>query len=111
MNDTREVCRETAAGCVRCPHYTGPVSFDNERGRSTPGRPRTPQVSGTPSIVGQLGPRPDGSIPFSVEFNPPRDTAAEARLWRAAREFERMDPAFVSMTYGAGGSTPTAPPG
>jgi methylenetetrahydrofolate reductase (NADPH) len=55
--------------------------------------------------VGRLVPRPDGSIPFSVEFNPPRDAAAEARLWRAAREFERMHPAFVSMTYGAGGST------
>lgn len=64
-----------------------------------------PRVSGTPSVVGRLGPRPDGSIPFSVEFNPPRDAAGEARLWRAAREFERMHPAFVSMTYGAGGST------
>ncbi|WP_460697995.1 methylenetetrahydrofolate reductase [Nocardia thraciensis] len=82
------------------------MSFDNVRGRSTPGRPsRTPRVSGTPSIVGQLVRRPEGTIPFSVEFNPPRDAAAEARLWRAAREFERMHPAFVSMTYGAGGST------
>nr|WP_028477593.1 methylenetetrahydrofolate reductase [Nocardia sp. CNY236] len=44
-------------------------------------------------------------VPFSVEFNPPRDEAAEARLWRAVRQFERMHPAFVSMTYGAGGST------
>ncbi len=44
-------------------------------------------------------------VPFSVEFNPPRDEAGEARLWRAVREFERMHPAFVSMTYGAGGST------
>ncbi len=44
-------------------------------------------------------------MPFSVEFNPPRDAAAEARLWRAVRQFERMHPAFVSMTYGAGGST------
>nr|WP_245677278.1 methylenetetrahydrofolate reductase [Nocardia acidivorans] len=44
-------------------------------------------------------------VPFSVEFNPPRDAAGEARLWRAVREFERMHPAFVSMTYGAGGST------
>lgn len=56
-------------------------------------------------MVQQLGPRPDGSVPFSVEFNPPRDAAGEARLWRAAREFERLHPAFVSMTYGAGGST------
>ncbi|NKS74400.1 5,10-methylenetetrahydrofolate reductase [Rhodococcus hoagii] len=46
-----------------------------------------------------------GRIPFSVEFSPPRDEAAEARLWRAVREFERLGPAFVSMTYGAGGST------
>ncbi|MFC9999874.1 methylenetetrahydrofolate reductase [Nocardia sp. NPDC127526] len=82
------------------------MSFDNVRGYSTPGRvSRTPQVSGTPSVVQQLGPRPDGSVPFSIEFNPPRDAAGEARLWRAAREFERMHPAFVSMTYGAGGST------
>ncbi len=44
-------------------------------------------------------------MPFSVEFMPPRDEAGEARLWRAVRTFERMDPAFVSMTYGAGGST------
>ncbi|WP_084161209.1 methylenetetrahydrofolate reductase [Nocardia sp. BMG51109] len=82
------------------------MSFDNVRGRSTPGRPsRTPEISGTPSVVEQLMRRSDGSIPFSVEFNPPRDEAAEARLWRAVREFERMHPAFVSMTYGAGGST------
>ena len=44
-------------------------------------------------------------VPFSVEFYPPRDEAAEARLWRAARVFERFAPAFVSVTYGAGGST------
>lgn len=44
-------------------------------------------------------------MPFSVEFSPPRDAAAEQRLWRAVREFERLRPAFVSMTYGAGGST------
>ncbi len=44
-------------------------------------------------------------MPFSAEFNPPRDAAGEARLWRAVREFECMHPAFVSMTYGAGGST------
>ncbi len=55
--------------------------------------------------MGRLAPRPDGTVPFSVEFNPPKDMAAEARLWRAAREFERMHPAFLSMTYGAGGST------
>ncbi|OLR95174.1 methylenetetrahydrofolate reductase [Actinokineospora bangkokensis] len=42
---------------------------------------------------------------FSVEFMPPRDEADEALLWRAVRELEGMDPAFVSVTYGAGGSS------
>ncbi len=46
-----------------------------------------------------------GPVPFSVEFSPPRDAEGEQRLWRAVRIFERLDPAFVSMTYGAGGST------
>ncbi|MGM1065050.1 methylenetetrahydrofolate reductase [Saccharothrix sp. Mg75] len=42
---------------------------------------------------------------FSVEFFPPRDAADETVLWRAIRELEPLDPAFVSITYGAGGST------
>lgn len=41
---------------------------------------------------------------FSVEFFPPRDEAGEAELWRAIRRLEPLDPAFVSVTYGAGGS-------
>lgn len=41
---------------------------------------------------------------FSVEFMPPRDDEDEQRLWRAIRELESLDPAFVSVTYGAGGS-------
>lgn len=56
-------------------------------------------------MVQSLRTHSGSGVPFSVEFNPPRDAAGEARLWRAVREFERMHPAFVSMTYGAGGST------
>lgn len=42
---------------------------------------------------------------FSVEFMPPRDDADELRLWNSIRSLEGLDPAFVSVTYGAGGSS------
>nr|WP_085948702.1 methylenetetrahydrofolate reductase [NAD(P)H] [Gordonia rhizosphera] len=58
-----------------------------------------------PTIVDRLSAPHHGPVPFSVEFFPPKDAEAEARLWRAVRTFERLGPAFVSMTYGAGGST------
>lgn len=42
---------------------------------------------------------------FSAEFFPPKDAAGEVELWRAIRRLEPLDPAFVSVTYGAGGSS------
>jgi methylenetetrahydrofolate reductase (NADPH) len=42
---------------------------------------------------------------FSFEFMPPKDAAGEQQLWRAIRELEPLRPSFVSITYGAGGST------
>ena len=46
-----------------------------------------------------------GERSFSFEFFPPRDEAGEAQLWQAIRELEPYRPTFVSVTYGAGGST------
>lgn len=62
-------------------------------------------ASQPPSVVDRIRQVGRDRVPFSVEFYPPRDQAAEERLWRAARAFERLRPAFVSCTYGAGGST------
>ncbi|HEU5144688.1 MAG TPA: methylenetetrahydrofolate reductase [NAD(P)H] [Dermatophilaceae bacterium] len=42
---------------------------------------------------------------FSFEFFPPRDDASEAQLWEAIRRLEKLSPSFVSVTYGAGGTT------
>src|SRR3954465_1118004 len=42
---------------------------------------------------------------FSFEFFPPKTEEGMENLFRAASELRRDDPAFVSVTYGAGGST------
>jgi len=46
-----------------------------------------------------------GRRSFSFEFFPPRTPEAEEALWRALRELERLRPTFVSITYGAGGTS------
>ena len=46
-----------------------------------------------------------GERSFSFEFMPPQDEAGEAQLWKAISELEPYRPTFVSVTYGAGGST------
>jgi methylenetetrahydrofolate reductase (NADPH) len=47
----------------------------------------------------------EGGRSFSFEFFPPKDEAGEAQLWAAIEALEPYRPTFVSVTYGAGGST------
>jgi methylenetetrahydrofolate reductase (NADPH) len=42
---------------------------------------------------------------FSFEFSPPKSAAASMSLGRTIAELEPLGPSFVSVTYGAGGST------
>ncbi len=46
-----------------------------------------------------------GDIKVSFEFFPPKSEKMEARLWQAIRRLQSLNPQFVSVTYGAGGST------
>ena len=59
-------------------------------------RARTPLISELLKAGGQS---------FSFEFMPPKTEVEEQQLWRAIRQLEPLRPTFVSVTYGAGGST------
>lgn len=48
---------------------------------------------------------PQGDLNVSFEFFPPNSEAMEKTLWDSIKRLEPLDPSFVSVTYGAGGST------
>ena len=55
------------------------------------------------SAIGEL--LRSGQRSFSFEFFPPKDAEGEEVLWRSISELEPLRPTFVSVTYGAGGTT------
>ena len=46
-----------------------------------------------------------GDVRVSFEFFPPKTEKMDAQLWEAITQLAPLDPSFVSVTYGAGGST------
>ncbi len=46
-----------------------------------------------------------GDLAVSFEFFPPKNEKMDGQLWDAVRTLEPLAPRFVSVTYGAGGST------
>ena len=67
-----------------------------------PDVPQTQRPSRAPLISELLK---AGRKSFSFEFMPPKTQLEEQQLWRAIRQLEPLKPTFVSVTYGAGGST------
>jgi len=82
----------------------------DDRRRAMPDRYSRLMAQGLPSVhpngrqsIGELI---SAAAPtFSFEFFPPKDADMDRQLWQAIRELESLRPSFVSITYGAGGST------
>src|SRR5438105_8612843 len=61
----------------------------------------TPPAPRSATVAGLLA----AGTTYSFEFFPPRSDEAEAQLTRTLAQLEPLQPSFVSITYGAGGST------
>jgi methylenetetrahydrofolate reductase (NADPH) len=70
--------------------------------RMTLGSQTTSPAGGAPRVSDLMA---AGERSISFEFFPPKDEAGERQLWTTLRELEPLQPTFVSVTYGAGGST------
>src|ERR1700722_11319635 len=75
-----------------------------------PPRPRQPQPTHAPRGLNRRAAPSIAEVlktgrSFSFEFSPPKSEKAEQQFWKAIRQLESLKPTFVSVTYGAGGST------
>jgi methylenetetrahydrofolate reductase (NADPH) len=91
--------RGRSAGLARPPGAAGEIALVR-----APGRPADTLVS-MPAAHAIRDLLADGRQSFSFEFMPPKTEAEEERLWLSIRQLEPLRPTFVSVTYGAGGST------
>lgn len=80
----------------RAVHTLSPVQPKAPPSTTLTGMPPAPRI---PELLRAARPS------VSVEFFPPKDDAAQEQLWQAIRRLERLHPDFVSVTYGAGGTT------
>ena len=58
-----------------------------------------------PRFLPTIAAAPQFPLNVSFEFFPPKSEKAEASLWQTVDRLQPLNPAFVSVTYGAGGST------
>src|SRR3546814_18085737 len=61
-------------------------------------------MTALPDATAYAARRP-GPLKVSFEFFPPKSAEMEESLWRSVTRLAPLAPRFVSVTYGAGGST------